>query len=162
MTDIAMMQSPTDVAKESSKSSTLVRSSSLVRFEDVHVQEYPITVGDNPGGMMGIPITIDWQPVSCMIYDVDNYEEARTGNRRSMQQLRMHSKYREQVLLDLGFSKADLNWGLRMANIGRGKRKRTLKFIGLHDRIQNISQKLRHLVTMGGRKRNSERLECAP
>lgn len=75
------------------------RMTKKVHFDDpVQVQEYPITLGCNPGGCMGgPPITIDWEVLSSQTVSLQAYER----NRRPL--LRTSKQMRTRLLSSLGF-----------------------------------------------------------
>jgi hypothetical protein len=95
-----------------------------VSFSQIKIREYPIIVGDNPSIMTGVPITIDWKFVHEMNFSVDDYEAARPQP-RTMLELRIPGKNRDDILKRQGFSLADRNRGRKEANIARGRRRRT-------------------------------------
>jgi len=87
---------------------------SFVGFGDVHVYQFPLTLGDNPH-CEGAPTTLDWTPSETATYDLDLYEYSRpqgssTGNsgRRKKSDFRIPHVEREIYLLSLGFSMNDI------------------------------------------------------
>jgi hypothetical protein len=95
-----------------------------VSFSQIKIREYPIIVGDNPSIITGVPITIDWEFVHEVDFSVDDYEAARPQP-RTMLELRIPGRNRDDILKRLGFSLAERNRGRKEANIARSRRKRT-------------------------------------
>jgi hypothetical protein len=89
-----------------------------VRFEDsVLVQEYPITLGCNPGGEMdGPPITIGWEVLSTETMSLKAYERARRPLMRKSKQ------ERTRLLSSLGFGQDEIIEAERQAKVIRTNR----------------------------------------
>jgi len=100
--------------------------SSRVRFLNVTISEHPIIVGDNPGAHEGPPVTVAWESVSLVTIDIDQYEKDRNGERRSLGEMKIPPRKRRSMLLDLGFTRKEINRGLKAANITRAQRRRTI------------------------------------
>jgi hypothetical protein len=96
--------------KKSSKKKT------AVSFSNVRIREYPIIIGDNPSILIGIPITIDWTHVREIDCSIDEYE-AQKLERRTIVELRIPSKIRDDMLKEQGFSLIDRRNGMKAANI---------------------------------------------
>ena len=50
-----------------------------VSFQEVHLREYGMVLGDNPAVSHGAPVQLDWEPQEC--HDpvhIENYEKARS------------------------------------------------------------------------------------
>ena len=77
---------------EESLANTQITKKKTVSFSTVEFREYPICVGDNPGALLGIPVSIDWgyneDETSNTFLDIDEYEAARP-ERRSKDELIM-------------------------------------------------------------------------
>lgn len=54
-----------------------------VWFDQIHVREYPIILGDNPSTVEGAPITIGWKPQHEMTLEIEYFELYRPKRRRS-------------------------------------------------------------------------------
>jgi len=127
-----------------------------VNFSAMSINLHPIIVGDNPGGTMGPPLTIGWKAVSVESILIDDYEEIRKGNRRTHKSMQMKSKQRKALLSKLGFTMAQMNEGLRSANIARNKRKQTnsqLENSDMHEKIEKITRGAANILTLGAKKR---------
>jgi hypothetical protein len=80
------------------------KSNKVVRFDGpVRVQEYPITLGNNPGGIMGgPPITIGWEVLSIETMSIKMYERSR----RPL--IRKSKQERTRLLSYLGFAEDEI------------------------------------------------------
>ncbi len=129
-------------------------------FAKVEIREYPIIVGDHPGGGKGVPLTIDWHTVHTMSWDLDQYEHVRVPHRRKMQEMRMAAGRREKILKDLGFSRKEILWGLKSANIVRNLRRKTndLQHLDrMHEQMEVVCRKIKNIVTFGRLKRREKK-----
>ena len=112
-----------------------------VSFSKIHIREYPIIIGDNPSIMTGVPITIDWVHVSEIKFTIDEYEDFKPES-RTMAQLRMPSSCRNGILQRQGFSTAEIRRGLRMANITKGQRRKTIEGESLSS-VQETAERIK-------------------
>ena len=79
-----------------------------VNFDDVHIREFKVTLGDNPSVTEGPPVTLDWTPVATHVLGVDQYEttggsngsssSSRPREKRSSAELKMPSSVRKDLL----------------------------------------------------------------
>ena len=95
-----------------------------VSFTKIQIREYPIIVGDNPSIMTGVPLSIDWVHVNEINMEIDTYESHRP-EARSMAQLKIPSEIRTEILYKQGFTKEQIRYGLRQANLVKGQRQKT-------------------------------------
>lgn len=72
-----------------------------VRFSDIYIREYAITLGDNPSCTSGPPVSLDWQFSEFNPIELDQYEEHR-GKRRTRCQLMMNYYHRKSLLMHVG------------------------------------------------------------
>lgn len=143
-TDHAASSTSTTDAPTTLSSTTATAYTKSVRFSNIEIREYPITIGDNPGGIVGVPITIDWTPIEDqpMVFPLDEYEETRPEP-RSMSELKMPSSYRSDVLRRLGFSRRDIQEGVKAANLARGRRRRTFETMHMasaHEMVERMKR----------------------
>lgn len=103
---------------------------SAVRFSMIEIREYPIVVGDNPAIMTGTPITIDWEHVDEIDCTVDDFEASKPPP-RTMLEIRLPAKNRDDILKAQGFSLKERQIGMKVANTTRGQRRRTLELMKL-------------------------------
>lgn len=111
-----------------------------VSFAEVQVREYPFCLGDNPSVMIGAALTIDWQAQSEAALSLDDYEASRPERRRS-EELRIPSFVREEMLRTSGYSRLDIQKGVKTVNIARNRRKRTNETYRLH-KAQEAAERL--------------------
>lgn len=111
-----------------------------VSFAEVQVREYPFCLGDNPSVMIGAALTIDWVAQSEAALSLDDYEASRPERRRS-EELRIPSFVREEMLRTSGYSRLDIQRGVKDVNITRNRRKRTNETHRLH-KAQEAAERL--------------------
>jgi hypothetical protein len=70
-----------------------------VKFAEVQVRTYAITIGDHPCCTLGCPVTLDWDYTSDDATTVDQYEVARCERRRNRHELRTSPEERTELLL---------------------------------------------------------------
>jgi hypothetical protein len=138
--------------KKSSKKKT------AVSFSNVRIREYPIIIGDNPSILIGIPITIDWTHVREIDCSIDEYE-AQKLERRTIVELRIPSKIRDDMLKEQGFSLIDRRNGMKAANIARQQRRRTVQTMNLAPLQETIEKMSRATLnaTVNRRRKGKER-----
>mmetsp|Transcript_33235 Transcript_33235/g.80348 ORF Transcript_33235/g.80348 Transcript_33235/m.80348 type:complete len:254 (+) Transcript_33235:90-851(+) len=96
-----------------------------VRFHSVEVREYPIILGDNPSCNIGPPLTIGWEPNSVLgkITPLDDFENLRSRQRRNhLQELKLPSAHRNDMLKKLGFSEREIQKASAQASKVRKQR----------------------------------------
>jgi hypothetical protein len=77
-----------------------------VAFATVSVHLHSMILGDNPAVSAGLPVQIDWEPMSSFTRSLDEYERDK-GPPRSMFQLKMGQMRRENMLKQYGLERAD-------------------------------------------------------
>jgi hypothetical protein len=78
-----------------------------VVFATVTVYLHSMILGDNPSVSAGLPVQIDWKPVSSFTRSLDEYEREK-GPPRSMQKLKMSQVKRENMLKQYGWERDDV------------------------------------------------------
>ena len=73
-----------------------------VRFSNVRIREFDITVGDNPSVRGGPPLSLDWHVKNEVSVDIDCYEQNKPCLRKSLPELIMPAYERTKCLLDAG------------------------------------------------------------
>lgn len=132
-----------------------------VHFEQITIREYPIMLGDNPGGTTGPPLTIDWQhdPSTEVTVGVDEYEETRPA-RRLYLEMAIPASERTFILKKVGYSRSEIVDGTRPVNIARSQRVRTREALGLQavtEVWEKISRKALNVMTLGAKKRSERK-----
>ncbi len=138
--------------------SSLLRYPKKVSFSTLEIREYGIIPGDNPAVTGGCPLSIDWVYDSVFTCSVENYEEVRPKT-RSMTELRIPSREREETLRRVGFSRRDIQEGTKNANITRHQRRRTeetMKLAPVQEFLERAKRKTLHLVGAGMKRKERE------
>jgi hypothetical protein len=131
-----------------------------ISFSFIDIREYPICIGDNPGGSRGTPLSIEWVHVSEVQIGLEEYEDARP-ERRNRSALAMGESVRYDLLRRSGYSLMDIRVGTKPVNIGRIQRKQTMATLNLaplHELQQAISRKTLNILSFGARKRKERRM----
>lgn len=136
------------------------------RFSDVTVQEYPITLGDNPGGKtVGPPLTIDWEPMSCKTLELQAYEKERKKELRHKEQLIMNPKDRKALLRRCGCSQEDILQAKADVKLIRKLREESTAgsiFGRTNDTLsefgETLSNSALNILSLGGKRREERKL----
>mmetsp|Transcript_16776 Transcript_16776/g.27855 ORF Transcript_16776/g.27855 Transcript_16776/m.27855 type:complete len:302 (+) Transcript_16776:141-1046(+) len=135
-----------------------------VTFTTVEIREHAITIGDNPGGFKGPPLSIEWKTQHQVKMPLDEYEENRPL-RRTGAQMNIPFRVREEMLLDSGFARGEIREALRDVNIARRKRRRTIEVMnmsGLHEFTERLFRgSLNFTLKRGSKKKEREYLKTA-
>lgn len=103
----------------------------VTSFSNIEIREYDVTLGDNPGGASGPPISLDWNynDARTQIVDVDLYEEHRPP-RRNRIEMHMQSNVRSYRLLkEKGFSLKEIRKAAERTEQIRKQRSKTVRRI---------------------------------
>ena len=119
--------------------------SSSVRFRNVKIREYGITLGDNPSCSGGPPISLSWdyEKEAEKVLSLDSYEECRDGQRRSMYQMKVPSDIRLDTLKSLNISIKDMI--MTQAEIEKIKKQRA-KTMKREKRKQITKENIKHFT----------------
>lgn len=131
-----------------------------VRFSSITIQEYSVQPGVNPGGTKGCPLTIGWEPISSETLDLDVFEEVRGAHRRTLEQLKLVSAHREQVLLDMGYTMKAVIAGTKAANQARRSRYSTIARLhasNTEEMLEGLRNNVQNIVTFGNKKRREQK-----
>ena len=151
---------PEEVLNQSLSSSTRV---SKIGFGEVTVREYPIIVGENPGVVKGVPITIGWDHLDESNHSVEDYEQARASQRKKVQEegLKLNPVQRQKMLLGLGFSMAAIQRGADAATRVQTQRRNTRQTLcasKFHEAMESLKRKTRNVCTFGKYKKMQRQL----
>lgn len=72
----ATMAETSSASSHNEDSSISPKSARVVKFHNIHIQEYHRMLGDHPSVLSGPAITLEWQPVRSHLLTVDDYESA--------------------------------------------------------------------------------------
>ena len=141
---------------------TYIIESLSVSFHCSEFKMYPMTLGENPAGLEGPPISIEWEPSASHVWNVDDYEEAKEKNNacRSLSQMKMPADYRTSILRLAGFSRNELIASKRLMSklrieraetrrllyrtsnlIPSGKKREERQFLAMSKEIHNAQQR---------------------
>lgn len=126
----------------------------VTSFSTIEIREYDVTLGDNPGGRSGPPLSLDWKYNKHLtqVVDVDRYEETRPP-RRSRIEMHMGSSVRSYILMrEKGYSITDIKKAARSAADIRKKRDSTTKKIVQREIIK---EKVKKIWNISGKKSSS-------
>jgi len=99
---------------------------SKVSFADVQVRMYPVTLGHNPGGLEGPPLSLSWNYTSIGVATVDDFEKHRKDpnfRRRDLRNLHIPPGRRVGLLKRAGFSDVQIHQASQEAAVERRARR---------------------------------------
>jgi len=120
---------------------TKIQSNRTTLFSTIEIREYQTTLGDNPGGTQGPPISLDWDYSSdrTQMLALEEYEETRLP-RRSESELHMNDRNRRWMLLrEKGFSLMDIHKATMAAESVRVQRRKSMQ-------CQNLKKTIRRII----------------
>lgn len=124
-----------------------------VTFSEVRIREYPMLLGDNPGGsLVGPPVTIGWRYIPFASIDIEKYEMARNDHRRKTEELRMSPDFRFTLLKKTGYGLGDILTAAKEAKRARRRRMSTLCQLHCSRReefFEKLRRKWKNLVSFG-------------
>jgi len=129
------------------------------RFSTVEIREYPIIFGDNPGGIGGAPLSIDWVHFEKILLEVDDFEQERPA-RRDSSELRMPPELRDRILRHVGYSRreiVELQRPVMLARAQRSQTVNTLSFQSVHELQEKLMRKMKNAFTLGNKKRKEKK-----
>jgi len=100
-----------------------------ISFSTLEVRTYGVTLGDNPGGSSGPPVSLDWNYDESKAIDLEDYE-AKRNPRRSREQLHMDMNNRYFSLAS-HFTATELKAATLAARQTRIKRKKSYSKTGI-------------------------------
>lgn len=115
---------------QTSESTTTTSERTMKRatsFSHINIREYAITLGDNPGGSQGPPISLDWKYTDNVTLPVDVYEKTRPP-RRTRREMYMGGGVRTfRLMRERGFSLKEMRKAAKSAENTRKRRQKTAK-----------------------------------
>ena len=145
----------------SSPTSTTTTTTSRIRhrvaFSTVHIHRHMMILGDNPGALnRGPPLSISWTAFDTITLSVDEYERMMTSTfpprRRLPNQLVLPCKQRQSILMELGYSRVEIQKAALIAEHDRTLRRRTnqqRRWDHTHALVEDMSRTLHHCLTLG-------------
>jgi len=97
------------------------------KFTTLEIREFPVALGDNPGGIVGPPICLDWkhEEERTLIMSLEEYESTREP-RKEGHELWIPECLRRWKLLDKGVSMRAMQKAAKKADKARAQRKSTI------------------------------------
>ena len=133
------------------------RSSSL-RFFDVEVREYDVTVSDNPGVKSGVAIELGWDYNVSERTHIDNFEERRSKERSTnfMKEKKLTKHEREKILRQFGASEKEIQEAAKRAATIRNKRKKSIEMRHNDALNEKVERRVSGIKEMFSRRRSSK------
>lgn len=107
-----------------------------VRFVNVCIREYDITIGDNPYCSHGVPICLDWNHGEESTIPIDFYE-ASHKRRRTARRMLLNSFQRRDMLWRSGYRLEDIESAIKENDREKFRRSLTLYFLPIFQ-VQEI------------------------
>ena len=99
-----------------------------VRFSNVNIREYEITMGDHPDTSCGPSISLGWKYNEKLSLKMSAYELMKDARgRRDCKKLSLSRWEREDLLFEFGFSRSEINKLSVVKEKERRRRKRKMK-----------------------------------
>jgi len=115
-------------------------------FSTIQIREYPITLGNNPGGLKGPPITLEWKhdDEKTLVISLEDYEKTRPP-RRDESDLYIPEYLRRWRLLEKGFTMKEMQKAASDAKSTRQQRKKTIQKLKF-SRNNGLKKKITRLL----------------
>ena len=127
-----------------------------VSFGSIETREYPIMLGDNPGGTFGPPLTIDWTPEMVGVtMGVEEYENTRPP-RRIKSDMIIPSQVRFSMLKKAGHSDEEINKMCLIVSKIKSQRRHSIGMEVFEDTMEGIEAVKRFLKKFTKRKNYRE------
>jgi len=126
-----------------------------VRFGACEIRGYPVTLGDNPRGNWGPPLTLSWDHYGTICMPLEEFESQHPP-RRTESQMKLPLSVREDMLRNAGFSRGEIQAGSKEVNKSRGQRRRTRELqqlTGLQELTEKLSRGTSNAIFRRGKKK---------
>jgi hypothetical protein len=114
-----------------------------VTFENIHIQEYYMTLGDHPGVSSGPPVSLGWNTGDLHVLSLDEYESG-VDSRRRGQELRLPVGVRRKILAAADHSKQEMRKAqddARRAQLRRNYSVATEDFVLMQTMFESLGRK---------------------
>lgn len=141
-------------------SSDMTNLDNSVSFDRLQIRTYCRAVGDNPCVRSGAPVSLGWEYNVGANMSVDEYEQKRPSRRQGPQMV-MPRLERERVLLDHGFSRADLRDAVRSVTATKKKRLQTVNNLNMQkmeEMFENTKRGLKNVFRNNSKKKENQKL----
>ena len=134
---------------------------SSLRFADVEIREYEVTVSDNPGVKSGVALELGWRYNVHEPIQIDEFEGKRSTERSQdfMKEKKLSKFERERLLKKFGVTQKDMDVAAKQAAIIRNQRKKSVRLRRhdeLHEKIENGTSNVKSLLQRLGRRHMNE------
>jgi hypothetical protein len=122
------------------------KSASFLRYDSVTIREYAFIPGDNPSVSKGVPLTIDWDHQWEKTFDLDAYENGRKP--RHQIEMKIPAEIRSELLRKNGHSWKDIQASIKMANIARRQRTKTIERLPsekIDEKLEKIARGVKNI-----------------
>merc|ERR1711862_858236 len=107
-----------------------------VSFDQIHIREYFIELGDNPSCSRGPPLTIGWVYDEVGSVELEEFEEYRPP-RRCGSQMIVPFRKREEILEFIGYTPTEIRIAVQDVNVSRNLRIKTVQRVK-HDKVDAV------------------------
>jgi len=117
----------------------------VTSFSTLEIREYKVTIGDNPGGNKGPPVSLDWNycPDSTVKMCIEKYESTRPKRRQRHEMYLTHSIRMWTLMKGLGYSIGEIDKASKAADSIRRHRVKSIKYKNVHDLQYKFGKLLR-------------------
>ena len=116
-------------------SNPMTMSKKSVSFNQIHIREYVMDLGDNPSCSNGPPLSLTWEYVELGSVDLRKFEEMRPV-RRALDQLIIPMYVRERMLLKSGYSELEIRDAVDSVNVCKMQRAKSANPLSI--KLDNI------------------------
>ena len=147
---------------EDAEMATNTGASSLsLRFADVEIREYEVTVSHNPGVKSGVALELGWRYNVHEPIQIDEFEAKRSTERSQefMKEKKLSKFERERLLKKFGVTQKDMDVAAKQAAIIRNQRKKSIRLRRhdkLHEKIENGTSNVKSMLQRLGRRHVNE------
>mmetsp|Transcript_18666 Transcript_18666/g.26292 ORF Transcript_18666/g.26292 Transcript_18666/m.26292 type:complete len:792 (-) Transcript_18666:551-2926(-) len=131
-----------------------------VRFNLIEIREYERILGDNPSCSSGPSVSIGWnyEKASLKRIPVDDYEYYRITRGSADEELVLTRQERVQILMDLGYTRAEIADAIRQNIRTKNKRRQTVNNLAVmkfEEFVEVAGKKLSKIFTKKSKKKNT-------
>ncbi|CAB9505222.1 expressed unknown protein [Seminavis robusta] len=134
------------ILKDPNASSANIAIWKKVCFDDVHIREYAIVLGDNPAVSKGAPLQITWDYHNEDVIDVDIFEQCREPVRRHRKKIVLSARKRAKILLGAGHTVEEIADMTLQCQNSKRQRVESVKEFGKWD-FSNLNVNLADFMT---------------
>jgi len=116
-----------------------------VKFKDIEIRNYDMTLGDNPSCNYGPPVTLDWNYDEAGSMPLEDYEKSR-GTRRKFYQMHLNVIHRKKILEKLNVTADEMEYvvkAMKKIQRGRERTKMMLPFWKLEEVAESAKRKVK-------------------